>query len=258
MTEPYARPDDEAGDATIPIVPDTGYAPTEQLPFSEETLVDPTGANPWSASAQVDPFPTGYGATAQVDAPPAPLQSYAQPPRPQGLYAQPQPLPYHQPATTNYAQTNYVQPQVVPQETLTQAGFAEPYGTSGSIGAQNFYQGFPTSGYAQQPPALPAVIHDPVGYDYGYGQPPAASDHPNATTSLVLGILALVLFPLLSPVAWYLAAKGRREMAAFPGRWRPSGSLTAGMVLGIIGTALLGLVGLGVMLMMVALVSFAG
>lgn len=280
MTEPYARPADDSGDVTIPIVPDAGYAPTEQVPFSEETMVDPTGTNPWSAEAQAEPS-TGYGTTADDDGlatQPAP-QAYTRPGAPQTPYAQPQPLPsYAQPqapytqapytqapyAQTNYAQTNYVQPQAAPTPPGSyaprpgQAGFAEPYGPAASIGAQNFYQGFPTSGYSQQPPALPAVIHDPVGYDYGYGRPAAPSDHPNAALSLVLGIIGLVLFPLLGPVAWYLAAKGRREMATFPGRWRPSGALTAGLVLGIIGTVMLALIGLGVLMMVVMLMAFSG
>jgi hypothetical protein len=268
MTEPYARPADDNGDATIPLVPDAGYAPTEQFPFAEETLVNPTGTSPWSAGAQLDASTTGYGTPANDDgaASQAASQGYVQPVAPQPHYAQPQPFPPYgqpQPVTTNYSSTNYVQPQAAPAPGSyaprpDQAGYAEPYGPADRIGAQNIYQGFPTSGYSQQPPSLPAVMQDPVGYDYGYGRPAAATDHPNAVISLVLGILGLVVFPLLGPVAWYLAAKGRREMAAFPGRWRPSGSLTAGLVLGIIGTAVVGLIALGVLMMVVMLVSFAG
>ena len=102
---------------------------------------------------------------------------------------------------------------------------------------------FPTAPVApaQQQPAWPAVIHDPVAYDYGYNNPANLSEHPNSVLSMVLGLIGVFFFPLVGPVAWYLAAKGRRELAAFPGRWRPSGMLTAGFVLGIIGTFFLAL-----------------
>ncbi|MCC6496804.1 MAG: hypothetical protein IT193_11185, partial [Propionibacteriaceae bacterium] len=42
---------------------------------------------------------------------------------------------------------------------------------------------------------------------------------------------------------------------AQPGRWRPSGSLTAGLVLGIIGTVLLGLIATGVLFFIVAIMA---
>ena len=259
MTEPYARPADEAGDDTIPLVPDAGYAPTEQFPFAEETLLDQSGTSPWSADAPGS-FPApGYGG--------APGGSGTQPPAPPENYAQLQPgHPQPQPAQPGYSphqapQTNYVQPQAAPAAGYPsrpeQTGYAEPTGPADGIGAQNFYQGYPTAGYPPQQPAWPAVIQDPVGYDYGYGRQPAVSDHPNATISLVLGLIGLFFFQLLSPVAWYLAAKGKREMAAAPGRWRNSGTLTAGLVLGIIGTVLMSLVVFGV-LMFVVLIAGSG
>ena len=268
MTEPYARPADEAGEATIPLVPDAGYAPTEQLPFAEETLVDQARTSPWSADAPVEFSAPGYGGTAGTFG--------TQPPPPPANYAQPQPgYPPRQAPQTNYIQpqpgypprqaplTNYTQPQAAPAQPAgypsraDQTGFAEPTGLADRIGAHNLYQGYPTAGYPPQQPPWPAVIHDPVGYDFGYGRQPAVSDHPNATISLVLGLIGLFFFQLLSPVAWFLAAKGRREMAASPGRWRNSGTMTAGLVLGIIGTALMGLVLVGV-LMFVVLIAASG
>ena len=64
--------------------------------------------------------------------------------------------------------------------------------------------------------------------------------HPNAVPALVVGVVGiatlLVGFPFVSPVAWYLAAKGRREVRQNPGSYRDSGILTAGFVLGIVGT----------------------
>ena len=65
---------------------------------------------------------------------------------------------------------------------------------------------------------------------------------------LVLGIVGLftnfMLLPFVSPIAWYLGAKARREMARHPGVYSDSGKLTAGVTLGVIGTvfALLGVI----------------
>ncbi len=268
MTDSYARPYDNGGDATIPIVPDAGYAPTEQIPFAEDTLVTPTAStSPWAADASQEVSAPGYGSSSEA-LPPAPLPpaaplSYPQAPAPPTGY--PPPAAYPTPSAytqTGYAQpqagygqtrydqpqTNYVQPQANPSQqapygAAPSQGFAEPMGPADNIGAQSIYQGYPTAPGAPVPQqaAWPAVIQDPVGYDYGYSNPANLSEHPNATLSMVLGIIGLFFFQLLSPVAWYLAAKGRREMATFPGRWRPSGTLTAGFVLGIIGTVFLAL-----------------
>lgn len=71
--------------------------------------------------------------------------------------------------------------------------------------------------------------------------------HPLARRSLVFGLVGLVgffclLFPaLLSPFAWYYGAVARREIDRAPDRWDGRSEATAGMVCGIIGSALLGL-----------------
>lgn len=80
------------------------------------------------------------------------------------------------------------------------------------------------------------------GQSSGAGVPGTGAEHPSATTSLVFGILGLVLFPPLAPVAWAMAARGKREAALQPGRYRTSGSLQAGYVLGVIGTVVLALI----------------
>lgn len=84
---------------------------------------------------------------------------------------------------------------------------------------------------------------------YSLGEAP---EHPNATTSLVLGIIGL-FFPIVSPFAWYLGGRGRRDMREQPGRYRESSSLTAGWVMGIIGSLLLML---GVLMMVIMLGAF--
>ncbi|MBK8448136.1 MAG: DUF4190 domain-containing protein [Micropruina sp.] len=87
------------------------------------------------------------------------------------------------------------------------------------------------------PPAAPVQFGRRVPYGYAAPPPP---EHPNATLVLILGIVGLftnfVFMPFISPIAWYLGAKARREMAARPGAYSDSGKLTAGFVLGIIGS----------------------
>ena len=90
---------------------------------------------------------------------------------------------------------------------------------------------------------------------YGYGAP-LLPEHPNSTLVLVLGIVGLVTnffaLPFISPIAWYLGAKARRDIARYPGVYRDNGRLTAGLTLGIIGT-LLALVFIGFIVVVIIL-----
>jgi len=96
------------------------------------------------------------------------------------------------------------------------------------------------------PPGYGAVPTWGGGYPppYGYGQP----EHPQGTTLLVMGILSLVLIPvcyiglLIGPVTLALSIKPRREVNAHPGLYRNASQVTAGWVMGIISTILLGCV----------------
>ncbi|MBC7632828.1 DUF4190 domain-containing protein [Aeromicrobium sp.] len=78
-----------------------------------------------------------------------------------------------------------------------------------------------------------------------YQRPAPLPAHPRATTALVLGILGvvgafvLVVPAMLSPLAWYYGAMARREADREPQRWSRSGEATVGMILGMIGTAIL-------------------
>ncbi len=76
--------------------------------------------------------------------------------------------------------------------------------------------------------------------------PPAAQyypppKHPQATTVLVLGILGLVLCQVLSPFAWSMGNKAQKEILANPGAYSGDSEVNAGRILGIVGTAILGL-----------------
>ncbi len=71
-----------------------------------------------------------------------------------------------------------------------------------------------------------------------------AAAHPSAAPALVLGLVGLagsvVVLPLaVSPLAWYLGARARRESQREPERWPRDGGATAGLVLGIVGTVVL-------------------
>lgn len=105
----------------------------------------------------------------------------------------------------------------------------------------------PQPGYweqqGQQPPQQPPP--PPQQYAYppqGYAQPAPqgyAMDHPKATTSLVLGILGVVLCSIVAPFAWSMGKKTLTEIDASGGQLGGRGSAQAGYVLGIVGTVLL-------------------
>ena len=86
----------------------------------------------------------------------------------------------------------------------------------------------------QQPPYGPG----PMGYP---APMPYAPDHPRATTSLVLGILGVVLCQVVAPFAWAMGKRTLDEIDASRGMVGGRGAAQAGYILGIVGTVLLGL-----------------
>ncbi len=104
-------------------------------------------------------------------------------------------------------------------------------------------QPYPPQGYPAQPhPGQPYPAQPYPGQPYGYRRP----DHPKATTALVLGLVAVVgavafagLTLVVSPFAWVVGHRARREIRASGGYYGGESNATAGMVLGIIGTILL-------------------
>lgn len=89
--------------------------------------------------------------------------------------------------------------------------------------------------YAQPPEPSNLVPVDHFSQPVYYGGPPV---HPQATTTLVLGVLGLVAFPPLALGALWLGRKGRAEVRANPSAYRDSGALNAGWILGIVGSVL--------------------
>ena len=92
---------------------------------------------------------------------------------------------------------------------------------------------YPQEPYQQpwQQPGYPQA-----GYQTQY--PP---DHPKATTSLVLGILGVVLCQVVAPFAWVMGKRTLDEIDASQGTVGGRGAAQAGYILGIVGTVLLGL-----------------
>lgn len=105
----------------------------------------------------------------------------------------------------------------------------------------------PNWGSAYPPPS--GSYPPPGGYPppSGYGPYPVPPKHPQATTSMVLGIVAVAgglmcWVPLLiSPAAWIIGAKAVKEIDASRGAQSGRSEAVAGKVLGIIGTVLLAL-----------------
>ena len=83
-------------------------------------------------------------------------------------------------------------------------------------------------------------------YPYVYApQPARLPAPPRATAAMVLGIIgvagSILLLPVIvSPLAWYFGAVAERQAEREPTRYRRASEARTGMILGIIGTALLG------------------
>lgn len=103
--------------------------------------------------------------------------------------------------------------------------------------------------YGYPPPADPSYPGAAMPYPFDPPPPPYPGgypgvypmrppDHPQAVTSMVLGILGLVCCGLASPFAIWLGRKSVREIDASGGRWGARGQAQAGFIMGIIGTAL--------------------
>ena len=117
----------------------------------------------------------------------------------------------------------------------------------------------PNWGSAYPPPAAGGYPPPPAGSGYPpYPQPPK---HPNATTSMVLGIVSvaggvLCWLPLLiAPVAWIMGSKTVKQIDASQGTQAGRSEAMAGKVLGIIGTVLLILAIAGIVLLIVLTLS---
>lgn len=119
---------------------------------------------------------------------------------------------------------------------------ASPYGAPGTTP-------YTTAG----PYGGPQPYAGPQPY-VGFVNPP---DHPQATTSLILGGVGLFLgFSMgigffLSPFAWAIGRRAVREIDASQGRYGGRSQADAGRVMGIVGTVLL-VLGIAALVILVA------
>jgi hypothetical protein len=135
-----------------------------------------------------------------------------------------------------------------------------PYGP----GPQGPYPGqepgapYPGQYQGQQPGQYPPQYQGPYQYPQGpYSPYGGVHEHPQGTTILVLGIVALVggfvcwLPILLGPVAWIMGNSAIAEIDRNPMAYSNRGAVQGGRICGIIATVLLAL-GLFVILIAVA------
>jgi hypothetical protein len=116
--------------------------------------------------------------------------------------------------------------------------------------------------------------NQPQAAQPGYPQAPGVPgfpayvlpDHPKSTTALVLGLVAILggftcLVPIfVAPFAWVVGAQARKEIRQAPYQWGGEGRATGGMVLGIIGTAMIaiGLIAIFLIIVVIALSNSGG
>ncbi|WP_051208769.1 DUF4190 domain-containing protein [Propionicicella superfundia] len=227
MSNPYQTPDPQS---------DPYAAPTD--PYAAPA--DPyAAANPGAAPADPYAAPTAPY-TAPADPYGAPTAPYAAPADPYGASTDPYgaaAVPYAAPtdpyAPQGYASGNYnTSPSTFGSPSASDAQVSPAgYGTPAPAPQYNTYESQGYATYGQQTPyAAPGIAP---------GYPMVLPDHPQATTVLILGILSITVLQLCGPFAWYFGSKARKEIQANPGVYKDGGSLTAGWVMGIIGSILM-------------------
>ena len=143
------------------------------------------------------------------------------------------------------------QPTMLPEAFLQQHpdGTTQPLPSQGQQGQDPYAQ--PQYGQAYGQPGYPPQGYPQPGYGayppQGYGYAAPVQNHPSAQTAMVLGLVGLIGFffcgitVLLSPFAWRMGARARREIDASQGSLGGRDTATVGYVTGIIGTVILGL-----------------
>lgn len=136
--------------------------------------------------------------------------------------------------------------------------FISPSGPAGQPSGPSYVTPQPPPPPMSSPPYGPPMHQPPVtaqgwgqGYVPVYGAAlPGTMDHKGATTALVLGIISVVCLVLgvfccvtipgvlCAPFAWAGGARAKREIDASPGVYGNRGAAQAGMVMGIVCSAL--------------------
>ncbi|MEO5852687.1 MAG: DUF4190 domain-containing protein [Nocardioides sp.] len=143
------------------------------------------------------------------------------------------------------------QPTMLPEAFLQQHpdGSTQPLPSQGQQGQDPYAQ--PQYGQADGQPGYPPQGYPQPGYGayppQGYGYAGPVQNHPSAQTAMVLGLVGLIGFffcgvtVVVSPFAWRMGARARREIDASQGSLGGRDTATVGYVTGIIGTVILAL-----------------
>ena len=123
----------------------------------------------------------------------------------------------------------------------------------GEPGEGDPYGQTPQNPYGAQPPQNPYQPYSGPGYG-PTGVPQWAPDHPDAATTLILGILGIAVCQVIAPFAWVKDSRVRREIDESGGRFGGRSQAQIGYVLGIVGSALLALYVVGFLLYIVIVV----
>lgn len=76
--------------------------------------------------------------------------------------------------------------------------------------------------------------------------------HRNSTAVFILGLLGMLLCFVLAPIAWIMGSNARGEIQRSQGRLESDGLLTAGWIMGIIGTVLIGAIVIAILIAVAA------
>ena len=209
-----------------------------QSPYSAPQGNDnPYGQSPYSQQSAPEHAQSPY---TQQSAPEHAQSPYAQQSPAYENTTQQQPSYGQQAGDSQYGQSaTYAEPQD-----------AAPYGQQapGAYGQQTGYG----HGYDQSYGMAATSANEPYA-QYGYNQAPA--EHPQATMTLIMGILGFFV-PFVSFVAWYLGGNARKEIqAGAPYSWE--GGLVVGYWLGKI-LSIISIIGVILMVIAFALIIFAG
>lgn len=120
-----------------------------------------------------------------------------------------------------------------PPEGAREQGPTSEQGWQPQYPGQGQYAGPGAPGY----PPPPGGYAPPPQGAYAYQAP----EHPKATTSMILGIVGMVVCQVLGPFAWVMGKRTLDEIDASNGTLGGRGQAQAGYILGIIATILLGL-----------------
>ena len=122
---------------------------------------------------------------------------------------------------------------------------------------QSYGSASETGGYQQSYPVTPHAGSHPQTYGQPYG---ALPEHPQGTTILVLGIVGIFV-TICAPIAWYLGAKAKKEIAASGIRYANEQNINIGRILGMVFSilAIVGIViGIIVFIAVVVLAAASG